>query len=621
MAAPADVQKFIDAHNAKYDALHKKFEDNFWATRMDLKGNSGDELTRTKAEYEAFLRDKENLAAVRAQMGAASPDQKRVLEVMERTHKCYLIESDEGAALKEKIIDLESQLEELRNKMKLGYTDPSTGEFQEASTVQLISKMASSDDEAMRKACYEGYCSVGPFIAERFAEILRLRVRLAKLVGGGGTFYDWKCQQAEGFDTKRLFEILDDLERQSRPLLSAAEERLKKEKGESALKPWNRRYMISGSVTKQRDPYFQFSTAVDSWARSFAALGINYKDSVMNLDLCDRKNKYSNGFCHWPQCAYTKPDGTWQPSVANFTSLATPNQVGSGHDALATLMHEGGHAAHFANIVQPSPFFVQERPPMSAAYAENQSMFLDSLVTDAAWMGRYAKDEKGEVIPWDIVAQGVKCAHPYAVFPLRSMLAVCYFEKALYEMSEEELTAERIQEVADEVEQKIKGPGMKGMLLTIPHIISDEASCYYQGYVLAEMSVYQTRAHFLKKYGRIVDNENVGKDLAEVYWRPGNSECFLDLVEKLTGRPLTADDWIEKLGVSVEERLAGEERDYQEAVKAGPKFAPGADFDLGMQMRLVHGDEVIADSGRDGSIAKCCAMFRDWLPKEFPPSA
>lgn len=51
----------------------------------------------------------------------------------------------------------------------------------------------------------------------------------------------------------------------------------------------------------------------------------------------------------------------------------------------------GGHAAHFANIDQPSPLFSQERAPMSVAYAENQSMFLDAYVDDAAWAGRYAR--------------------------------------------------------------------------------------------------------------------------------------------------------------------------------------------------------------------------------------
>lgn len=62
----------------------------------------------------------------------------------------------------------------------------------------------------------------------------------------------------------------------------------------------------------------------------------------MNLDLLDRKNKYSNGFCHWPVPAWKKPDGEWCPSQTNFTSLADPCAVGSGLTALTTLMHEAG---------------------------------------------------------------------------------------------------------------------------------------------------------------------------------------------------------------------------------------------------------------------------------------
>lgn len=32
----------------------------------------------------------------------------------------------------------------------------------------------------------------------------------------------------------------------------------------------------------------------------------------------------------------------------------------------------------------------------------------------------------------------------------------------------------------------------------------------------------------------------VGKDLMDVYWRPGNGAMFLDLVQQLTGKPLAA---------------------------------------------------------------------------------
>ena len=45
--------------------------------------------------------------------------------------------------------------------------------------------------------------------------------------------------------------------------------------------------------------------------------------------------------------------------------------------------------------------------------------------------------------------------------------------------------------------------------MSVPHILADESSAYYHAYVLAEMSVHQTRAHFKRKYGAMVDNPQV----------------------------------------------------------------------------------------------------------------
>lgn len=39
------------------------------------------------------------------------------------------------------------------------------GTFHKASSVQLRNSMRTSDDEATRKACYEGLRSIGPFVA------------------------------------------------------------------------------------------------------------------------------------------------------------------------------------------------------------------------------------------------------------------------------------------------------------------------------------------------------------------------------------------------------------------------------------------------------------------------
>ncbi|PNH06082.1 hypothetical protein TSOC_007613 [Tetrabaena socialis] len=219
----ANVQELIDKLNAAYEAVHVSYEDNFWATKMDLKGNSSDALASTKTAYENFLGkcrvsyartpwsnlldmntpggtygscrhflawalpgDPANLATVRAALAAAkedgsslSPEQRHVLGIMERTFGCYILEDPKS-----------------RNTMALGYTDPATSEFVKASSVQLRNSLRVSDDEATRKACYEGMRSIGPFVASQFLEIVKERNKLARLLGFED-FYDYKLREEE----------------------------------------------------------------------------------------------------------------------------------------------------------------------------------------------------------------------------------------------------------------------------------------------------------------------------------------------------------------------------------------------------------------------------------------
>jgi hypothetical protein len=63
----------------------------------------------------------------------------------------------------------------------------------------------------------------------------------------------------------------------------------------------------------------------------------------------------------------------------------------------------------------------------------------------------------------------------------------------------------------------------------------------------------------------------VGKDLTDVYWQPGNGSMFLDLVQQLTGKPLVADAWVNRLQRDTQALLAREKEQYEAAIKAGPK--------------------------------------------------
>ena len=307
-------------------------------------------------------------------------------------------------------------------------------------------------------------------------------------------------------------------------------------------------------------------------------------------------------------------------------------------------------------------------------------MFLDALCEDGAWLGRYARDAAGDVIPWAVVEAHLRETRPYAVFGLRAMLAVPFFEKALYELPDAEVTPERVLALADETEAAVEGGPSPRPLMSVPHILADESSCYYHGvrrgmcvvwraglgwrrrgvgdhgtafgeggaravrgvrgaaiptatapwtltptkntspgYVLAEMAVKQTRAA-LRARGPLVDNPAVGAALRDGYWAPGNAVPYLDLVEAVTGAPLGADAWVADLEKGIEEVVAAERADYDAAVAAGPAIPPGGDADLDMRVLLVHGDETVADSA-DGGLAAAEARFKRWVGARAPPAA
>jgi hypothetical protein len=57
-------------------------------------------------------------------------------------------------------------------------------------------------------------------------------------------------------------------------ILKDARERLKADKGEAALEPWNMGFMLAGAVEAKLDPYFPFEKSLEMWGRCYAAMNI-----------------------------------------------------------------------------------------------------------------------------------------------------------------------------------------------------------------------------------------------------------------------------------------------------------------------------------------------------------
>ncbi|MFM5514102.1 M3 family metallopeptidase [Aeromonas veronii] len=600
------ARNYFNQLNADYLQVHRRKEDLFWSTYM---GTSDDQAGFTAAEqaYKAFCANPARLPELREMLVQADEDDlKRGLQGWIAFFECNVIEDPAAAALMDELVAAEAELFARRKGLKLTLLDEQ-GQQVAGSLPAASTSLAASPNEAVRQSALAMFRTLEQWVVGNgFLEVVAIRNRFARTMGYRD-YFDYKVRKNEQMSPEQLFAILDDFIARTDARLQQSLAELKAAKGEAALLPHNLRYCVSGDVTRQLDPYVPFSRALRDWVESFRRLGIQYRGATLTLDLLTREGKYENGFCHGPVPSFFQ-QGEWVPAVVNFTSLADPAQVGSGWSGLNTLFHEGGHAAHFANVTGNAPCFSQEFPPTSMAYAETQSMFCDSLLDDADWLKRYARNAAGEAVPDALIKEMIEARQPFRAFNERQIALVAYFERDLYAMDEAERTPEAVLALARQWECKIVGVESPRPLLAIPHLLNQESACAYHGYLLALMAVEQTRAFFLKRDGYLTDNPRIGPDLAAHYWGPGNGMSHDETLRSLTGEGFSAVPLAEACNLSADEAWQ-QAKACMAAAQQRPAAGEGSPLDA--HIRVVHGAELIADNSE--SETRMLADFEAWI--------
>ncbi|MBI2372734.1 MAG: peptidase M3 [Deltaproteobacteria bacterium] len=605
MDRPEDV---LESINLRYAKLHEEREDLFWRTRMGLSSDD-DGFVRSDAALTAFRQDKSLLELARSARAEASGDTASSLAGWIRFFEANAIEDASAGALRDQLARAEAELARARREMPLGYVDPETNELVRASSVKLGLALTSEPNEHVRRACYRGLESIEDRVLEAgFLDVVGLRNRFARSLGYS-SFYEYKLRTTEGIGTVELRAWLEDLEARTREPARALVHEVCRRHGEPAREPWNFRFFTAGDAVRSLDPHMPFSSAVDRWGRSFSAMGIRFEGAELVVDLVDRPGKYENGFCHAPVPPWIRRDGSLVRARIGFTSNAVPGQVGSGHRAAETLFHEGGHAAHFAGIRMGAPCFSQEYAPTSAAFAETQSMFMDSLLEDADWLSRYAG------VPFHLVESYTRATHPLRVIFIRNLLAVAFAELSIYALSDEALTPLRVRQELTAIERELTFlDRCPRPTLSVPHLLDFDSSAIYHGYILAEAAVAQTRAAMISRFGHIVDQPEIGPTFRDIYWRTGNQQRFTELVERMTGSPFSVASLAEDLARSTDEALK-EQRRKVEVISRVP--AQNGRVTLDVALDIVHGAELIA-STRSASFESAASSFAMWLAKKSP---
>ncbi|MEZ4405101.1 MAG: M3 family metallopeptidase [Polyangiales bacterium] len=603
----------LDALKDQFTELHTRKEDFFWAAKMGLTDDPAatqKSLSEAEVAMNRFLQDPARIAALREYeaRGEGTPEQRRTLAGWIGLFAANTIESPAARALSEEIVHMEGELQQARGRLDLGFTDPVTGKWESAGSNKLALLIRNDPDPRRRKAAYEALRSIEPHVlAHGFLDVVKKRNALGRLLGHED-YYALRVHVVERMTKTRLFSILDDLTARTADIARRELGAFAKQHGDESLHPWNFLFLRAGALAAKVDPYFGFGPALRRWGESFAALGVTFRGATLTLDLVDRAGKYENGFMHGPEVAFFD-HGAWRPARINFTANAVPGAVGSGLRATETLFHEGGHAAHFANILTDAPCFSQEFAPTSVAYAETQSMFMDSILEDADWRVRYLRDPSGQPIPQSLVEDVIREAQPMRAWDLRAMLTVPMAERALYEIPDAELSADRVLDTFRAIERDLQGLSSgQRPVLAVPHLLTGEASAYYHGYVLAEMAVHQTREFFLQRDGHLVDNPRVGPDLAAHYWKPGNGATFEETLTALTGKGLSADAIVANCALTADEAVARARASIEKLPSIPTRTGP---VDLDVKLKVIHGRETVATNAE--GFASACEQFESWI--------
>ena len=602
-AAPSKTELLLEKLNKQYLNIHRRYEKFFWLSYMG-DHSVNDRFQKAQIARENFRSNAKLASEVTKALLSANSKQAVKLQQWSWFFSKYQTPTSVRPIFAE-IVSLEKKIHKTQTTRKEGYINPVTKKFTKASRSQMSDIMSTNDDEKVRKACFLALEDLAVLCTKDFVKLVELRNQYAQALGFED-FYAYKIQTEEDMTKAELFEIFDTIYDKTKYAFKDLHKMEKKLPG--LRQPWNRGYLLAGDFTKESDQYYPFTEALTRWGESFSRLGIDFAGGTLQLDLLERKGKYENGFCHWPDLVNYQ-NGVRQPAAANFTCNVVYGQVGSAEDGYNTLFHEGGHAAHLLNSTQTEVCVNNEYPPASTAWDETQSMFLDSMLSSIEWATTYAKNAEGEAYPISLFERELDKLHALSPLSMNGISSVMAFEKEVYEVKN--LTETKLKKIARSVYTKYTDSAVPSYrLLSIPHIYSWESSCAYQGYGLAQLAVAQWRDYFYKKFDYIVDNPKVGKELKKM-WTYGSALPFPECVKLATGKKLSPQAFLKAVTAS---KSTVKNRASKKITKQASLKQKKTNCDMKATIKMVHGKKVIASN--KSSFAKMSDRYGKWLKSE-----
>ncbi len=521
----AEARAFIDAYTTGLKPLSIAAGKAWYAASVT--GTDADFATSRAAQdaVNAFLANAERFGRVRTLRDGGQvhdPILRRELDVMYRAMLGKQVEPE----LLRRITALESEVEQTFNT----YRGKIAGREVTQNEIEQI--LDTSTKEKELRAAWEAQKAVGPLIAPKLTELVRLRNEVASTLGFRD-FYALKLAEAEQDETAllALFDQLDQLTRE--PFLRAkavVDGRLAKRLGikAAALRPWH-----------YQNPFFQeppdvFHTGLDAIYKTqdtlalcrklYASIGIDVDPILARSDLYEKPGKTPHAF---------------SVDIDREGDVRVLANVVPGEKWLGTMVHELGHAVYDAHSSPELPWLL--RGATHPLTTEGLAMMIDRNVSNPLWAAALG------VIDTTTATAALPEAHAALAFRAlqfsRWTQVMLRFERAMYSDPAQNLNTlwwdlvERYQGLTRPEGRSAPDYASKIHLVTVP--------VYYHNYQLGELFGAQLHEMIARELGTdpknevYVGNPKVGQILDRLFV-PGSRYSWNEITQMLTGEPLSA---------------------------------------------------------------------------------
>jgi len=406
--------------------------------------------------------------------------------------------------------ELLEEMVQLEVSIEADYTNfRASLEGKEVSNNALKEIFLKSNSSLERQAAWEASKRIGEIVEKKVLQLVSLRNKAARLVGYCD-FYTMRLELQE-LDERRLFEILEQLEKVSLPIWNKYKQELDSELAlrfnisQDELEPWHYPDPFFQEAPRGKvdlDAYYKGKDVVGISRNYYASLNLPVDDILERSDLFEREKKSQHAFC---MTLDRKQD------VRILCNLRDNSYW------MATQLHELGHAVYDKYIDPSLPYLLRTYAHISTT--EAIAMLFGRMNSNPSFVLQFCGVEPSQELSFETSAALLVFA--------RWVLVMTHFERAMYQMSESDLSLFWWECVGNYQGVKCPEGRHKPDWASKLHLAC--APVYYQNYLLGEMTASQLLRHL---------GERPGDYLKEKLFKLGAQYTWEETLLRATGECL-----------------------------------------------------------------------------------